>query len=549
MQTRTELFDHLEHESFDLLIVGAGITGAGAARDAALRGLKVALVDQGDIGGGTSSRSSKLVHGGLRYLAGFQLGLVRESTAERWVQMTLAPHLVRPLEFLMPIYDFHKHGRTFIGMGLWLYDALAMFRVPRHRSYKGRRALTRQPNLRTDGLTGALRYFDAATDDARLTLENALDAEVLGATVASYAKLVAFRTDAAGHVHGAEVQDVHSGRTVSVKAQLVLNTTGPWTDEVLGLRAPQPKPLLRPTKGAHLVFSADRLPVEAAVVLVHPRDQRPMFAIPWGPHVYVGTTDIDYTGDLARPFAAEDDRELILEAANTYFPEAALTAADIVGSWCGLRPLVAPEKGKAPSSRVSREHILMGGEDGLITMTGGKLTTYRLMAKWLVDRAARFLRSGPPRRAVPGSTTKRRPLPGAVGLAEAGGLTGLRDRLAAQPGVTGEVAQHLVDGYGTRAEAVLAAARGTEDLALVVPGNPVTWAELTHAVTAEHATTLEDFLGRRTQLVFRAPEASLTVIDAVADRMGALLGWTPERRGEEIAAYRAEVAGRLRCKG
>ncbi|MDY0001930.1 MAG: FAD-dependent oxidoreductase, partial [Polyangia bacterium] len=292
-ESRDDRFARLGEKQLDLLIVGGGITGAGAARDAALRGLRVALVDKGDWAQGTSSRSSKLVHGGLRYLETFQLGLVRESTAERAVQMRLAPHLVRPLEFMMPIYEGQKHGLHFINLGLWLYDSLALFRVPkRHRLLKGRRALSRQPNLRPDGLKGALTYFDAATDDARLTLENVLDAAALGAITVSHARATRLSKDDSGRVTGAEITDTldPGGRKVSVSAHLTLNTTGPWADELLRMAGPTERPLVRPTKGAHIVLRAERLPLQLAVALIHPKDGRPVFAIPWGAQVYVGTT-------------------------------------------------------------------------------------------------------------------------------------------------------------------------------------------------------------------------------------------------------------------
>ncbi len=546
--TRTERLEALTGEPFDLLIIGGGITGAGAARDAALRGLRVAIVEQRDWAAGTSSRSSKLVHGGLRYLQTFQLGLVRESTAERAVQLRVAPHLVRPCEFMMPVYADHKHGLGFINLGLWLYDALALWRVPkRHRKLRPARTLARQPNLRNEGLRGSLTYYDAATDDARLTLENILDAEALGAVTASYTRVVELlRKDE--RVVGAVVQDAHTGERRPVRAQLVINTTGPFTDRLLGLQDADHRPLLRPTKGAHLVVPAARLPVQLAVAMIHPRDGRPMFAIPWGPHVYIGTTDIDYQGDFDRPYCGADDRDLILEVANHYFPEAHLTPADIVGTWCGLRPLIAPAE-NMQASRVSREHILQGGEDGLLTMAGGKLTTYRLMARELVNRAVKLLRrAGRLEREITGCTTRKRPLPGSEGLADAKDVLALADRLTAQTELPPGLARHLADTYGSRVEAVLARIEEPSDREPLCPSQPVLRVEVDHAVLAEQACSLEDFFARRTQLLLRAPEACLTAAEETAERMGALLGWDEDRRQAEIAALESEVRGSLACR-
>lgn len=548
MTSRAQRLEALGAGPFDLLIVGGGITGAGAARDAALRGLKVALVDKGDWAGGTSSRSSKLVHGGLRYLETFQLGLVHESTTERAVQLRLAPHLVRPLEFMMPVYGSHKHGLGFINLGLWLYDGLALFRVVRcHKRLNSKRTLSRQPNLRPEGLKGSLTYFDAATDDARLTLENVLDAEALGAVTVSHAEVVSFLREG-DSVAGAVVRDVFTGDRTDVRAGLVLNTTGPFADETLSLAGADRPPLLRPTKGAHLVFRADRIPLSLAVAMIHPRDGRAMFAIPWGAHVYVGTTDIDYEGSLDHPHCGVEDRDLILEVANHYFPEAHLGPEDIVSTWCGLRPLVSSGD-SASASRVSREHVLELGPNGLLTMTGGKLTTYRLMAKELVNRAVKVLRQGgklegkPPRCA-----TRDRPLPGAVGIESEADLEGLRTRLEGETGLPPAIAQHLISTHGVLAENVLATAREPDDLKPMCPTEPVIWAALDYAVTHEHAATLEDFFARRTQLLLRDPEGAVRLAPAVAERMARLLGWDDARQAREVAAFTEEARAALACR-
>jgi glycerol-3-phosphate dehydrogenase len=545
--SRDERLRALAEQTFDLLVVGGGITGAGAARDAALRGLKVALVERRDWAAGTSSRSSKLVHGGLRYLQTYQLGLVRESTAERAVQLRVAPHLVQPCEFMMPVYREHKHGLWFINLGLWLYDALALFRVPRlHRKLEAARTLARQPGMRPDGLEGSVTYFDAATDDARLTLENVLDAEALGAVTLNHAPVTALLREQGRYV-GARVRDELGGASVEIRAHLVVNTTGPWTDRLLALDDPPAAPLLRPTKGAHLVFTRERLPLELAVAMVHPRDGRAMFAIPWGSEVYVGTTDIDYQGSYDRPYCGVDDRDLILEAANHYFPQCHLQPADIRGTWCGLRPLIAPQE-QMHASKVSREHVLLGGEDGLLTMTGGKLTTYRLMARELVSRAVKLLRARKlADRSARRCRTRTRPLPGARGLTGKTPLADLARELGQRYALALPLARHLADTYGSRAAAVAELAGGPDDLTPVCPRQPVLWVEVDHAARHEQVGTLEDFFGRRTQLLFRAPRQALEAAPQVAERLGRHLGWDAARREQQVRRFADEVRGTLAC--
>ncbi len=547
MKSRAEQFKQLDHDEFDLLIIGGGINGCGAARDAALRGLKVALVEQRDWGSGTSSRSAKLVHGGLRYLATFQLGLVRESTAERAVQTRVAPHLVKPILFLMPVYAEHKHGLWFMNMGLWLYDTLALFRIPqRHRKYRRRKALALQPNLRAEGLKGALTFYDTAANDARLTLENALDAEDLGAVTVNHAQVTGLLRDDAGTVTGAQVTDSLGDQTVEVRARLTLSTTGPWTDRLLALTGAHHRPMLRPTKGAHLVLDASRLPVAHAVTMIHPGDERPLFIIPWGPHIYVGTTDYDTETDPDSVHADARDRDNLLEAINYYFPEARITAADIVSSWCGVRPLVAPEA-EMSASKVSREHVIREEPQGLLTIAGGKLTTYRLMVAELVDQAARLLQRRSHHASIPASATRDRPLPGAVSIGGQADLDALASELADRFKLSPAVATHLANTYGSRAEDVL---RDAPNHALepLRPQLPYIWAELDYNVRTEHAQTLEDFFARRTQLLLRDPEGCQKVAAAVAARMGELLQWDDDTRSTQESALAAEVRATLACR-
>lgn len=526
---------------YDLLIIGGGIVGAGVARDAAMRGLKTCLVEQEDIASGTSSRSSKLVHGGLRYLEQGEFSLVFEAVTERRVLMEIAPHLVVPLGFLFPVYKTSRRGVFTVNLGMWLYDGLSLFRSPRiHRNLSAKDVAGEEPALVRDGLKGAPLYYDCATDDARLTLENALDAEQQGATVLTYTKVVGLTRNAQGRNDGVRVRDVLSGEEHTLAARVVVNATGPWTDRTRALGATQ-KALLRPTKGIHIVVERARVPVKNAVVCFHPDDGRVLFAIPWADRTYIGTTDTDWQGDPAEVAADAADVAYLLEAANRYFPETHLTDADVLSTWAGLRPLMG---GEGAASDVSREHEIVVDPDGLITIAGGKLTTYRKMAKEVVDHAVALLRlTGTARQDIGEAHTARKPLPGAVGWPDDDD----RDAVAAKIREAGPVdeatARLFVDTYGARGVEV--ARRIAEDPTAgepLVPGRPERFAQVDFAVQVELAKTLRDVLIRRTQLYFRDVDQGLGAAEAVADRMGRLLGWSEARRTDELLAYQAEVA-------
>ena len=408
--TREEALQRLGSRTFDLLIIGGGITGAGIARDAALRGFDVALVEKEDLGSGTSSKSSKLVHGGLRYLEHAQFKLVFEGTNERALLLRRAPHLVRPLPFLVPAYKESKHGVVKLDIGLWIYDALSKFSSPKlHKAYKATRLLELEPQLRTEQLKGGAIYYDCSTDDARLTLENAIGARAMGAEIVTYARVLSLLHAPDGRVVGAKVEDREpggGGRQVSVRARVTVNATGPWSDEVRRLSGEAP--LLRPTKGVHLVVDAKRLAPKHAIVMLARRDHRVVFAIPWGDRTVVGTTDTDYRGDPDHVYAEPDDAAYLIETVNHYFPSVNLEVSDVLATWAGLRPLIAPKAGVSESD-VSREHQILD-RPGFVTIAGGKLTTYRRMAAEVVDVVGAQIGK------IPRSTTDARPLPGAEGV-------------------------------------------------------------------------------------------------------------------------------------
>lgn len=522
----------------DLLVVGGGIVGTGVARDAAMRGMSVALVEQRDLAFGTSSRSSKLVHGGLRYLEQGEFSLVFESVSERRVLLEIAPHLVQPLGFLFPIFQQSRLGPMALNLGMWVYDGLSLFRSPRmHRNLSTRDVAEEEPVLSREGLRGAQLYYDCATDDARLVLENALDAARLGATIRTWHRLEHFTRDDAGRVTGALVRDAILGREEVVPARVVINATGPWTDATRG--RPGERPLLRRTKGVHIVVDRARLPLRNAVVCTHPDDGRVLFAIPWRERAYVGTTDTDWEGDPADVSADAADVTYLLRAANHRFPAAQLAPADVIATWAGLRPLVSAE---GSASSVSREHVVVVDPDGLITVAGGKLTTYRKMAAELVDRAVAMLRLAglPPPPAE--AHTARVPLPGAVGWPEdddAGRVAALV--IEACP-LERDIADHLVATYGTRAidlAQFLAGdpARGER----LVEGRPEILGQVDWAVDTEFARRVEDVLVRRTQLYYRDLDQGLGAAPRVAARMAERLGWSEARRAEELERYHEEV--------
>ncbi len=550
MPRRREMWERLGGH-FDAIIIGGGINGAGIARDAARRGLRVAMIEMGDLASGTSSRSSKLVHGGLRYLEKLEFSLVFESVSERRILMDMAPHLVNPLGFIFPVYKGGRHKLWAIKAGMWLYEGLSLFRSPqRHRKLTVEDVKRIEPALGTDNLQGAPLYYDCATDDARLTLENALDAARAGAVVTTWAPVVSFlRDENSGQLEGVVVKDRHTGVRKEVRGSVIINATGPWTDRVIKMTKPaNHHNYLRPTKGVHIVVDREKLPVHHAVVCNHPEDGRVLFAIPWGERTFIGTTDTDYDGDPADVAADHDDVSYLLEASNAYFPDYALTEDDVIATWAGLRPLIVEENGgqAVSESAVSREHQIVVGHDGLITIAGGKLTTYRRMAHEVVDNAVKFLRlTGRLPAKLMEAQTEDEPLPGAVGWPEDDDVTRVQQRVldVACDELSDETALYLANTYGMRSIDIARHIRKACDLSVpLIPGRPEIMAQVDFAVDVELADTVSDFMMRRTQLYFRDVDQGLGALDKVADRMQILLDWDDTRRDAEVTAYQAEVA-------
>jgi glycerol-3-phosphate dehydrogenase len=527
----------MAREPVDLLVIGGGITGAGVARDAALRGIRTALVDQGDFGWATSSNSSRLIHGGLRYLEQGAFRLVFEASRERRVLMRIAPHLVRPLPFLFPVYRGARVPAWKLRAGMWLYDVLAAFRnVHRHRWLRPKRVRQLEPGLRDRDLVGAGLYYDAQTDDARLVLATIRSAAQAGALVANYAAVTALaRPD--GRVRGAVVEDRLAGDMRTVRALAVVNATGPWTDALRRLDDPGAGPLLRLTKGVHAVVPRARLGQTHAVTLTSPIDGRVMFVLPWGEQSYIGTTDTDDPEPPEDVRADADDVVYLLRSANAYFPSARLGPSDVVSTWAALRPLLAPPDERATSA-VSREHRIVESASGLITIAGGKLTTYRVMGRQVVDLVARRLHDLDGRPRAPAPPTGRLPLPGG----ESADLDVLVDA-AQRRGARAATARHLVASYGSEAAAVLNLVDRDRGLGrTLVAGLPNIEAEVVHAVEREMAVRVVDVLMRRMRLLYEDPGHARTTAPAVASRMGGLLGWDEVRELDEVAEYHTQLA-------
>ena len=531
---------------FDVVIIGGGIRGAGAARDAARRGLRVCLLDQGDFASGTSSRSSKLVHGGLRYLEQFEFSLVFEAVTERRVLMDIAPHLVNPLGFVFPIYQNSRRGVFTVNLGMWLYDSLSLFRSPRiHRKLSTRQVAKEEPMLLQTDLKGAPLYYDCSTNDARLTLENVLDAGESGAVVLNYVSVRGLIQGADERTCGVRVIDELSGESYEIPTNAVINATGPWSDGIRALRGVDAPARLRPTKGIHVVVDSSRLPVNHAIVCFHPVDGRVLFAIPWGSRTYIGTTDTDFQGDPGGVAADASDVSYLLDAANHYFPSAELVPADVISTWAGVRPLISEESDLGESS-VSREHEIRIDPDGLITIAGGKLTTYRRMAAEVVDKAVGLLMlMGQSPAQLQPSRTDTTPLPGAQGWPESDDPSTVEAKVLEEGGdlLSPESARILVASYGTRAVHLAIMVARDPDLAqALVPGRPEVMVQVRFAVQHELACRLSDVMIRRTQLFYKDTDQGLGAVEAISAEMGHLLGWSAERREAEVALYRAEVS-------
>ncbi len=537
---RAEHLGRLRTERFDVLVIGGGITGAAAARDAAARGFRTGLVEARDFGEGTSSRSSRLIHGGLRYLEQFEFDLVFEASRERRTLLRIAPHMVRPLEFLFPVYREGSVGRLKLDAGMWLYDALSLFRnIERHQMLSARDVLWREPGLAPKGLLGGARYFDAQVDDARLVLTTVRAAAKCGAAVANRLEVVRILYEE-GEAVGVRVQEklAEPGEASEwdVRTHLVLNATGPWTDQTLMRAGREAPPLLRPTRGTHIHVRRDRIGHSRALIFESPLDGRIMFVLPWGDLTLIGTTDEEYEGAPEDVRPTGEDVRYLLDSTNRLFPDARLDAADVLSAWAGLRPLVAGEA-DAEEDEVSRDHVILEEPPGLLTIAGGKLTSHRAMAEEIVDLAeSRLAERGIRARAE--AETAGMPLPGGD-FEDLEELERTLQSRVAPLGLDRGVCERLARAYGTLADEVLELVSERPELReRLAEDRPYIAAEAVQSVRREMALHVEDVAFRRTHVGLETAEFG-AAIRRIAVLMRDELGWDEAREQAEIA--RAEA--------
>jgi glycerol-3-phosphate dehydrogenase len=524
-------------DRFDLIVVGAGINGTGIARDAALRGLRVLLLDKGDIAAGTTSWSSRLIHGGLRYLEHGEVGLVRESLRERERLLKIAPHLVRPLPLLIPLYRGARRGPWLIRAGMVAYDLLSFDKsLERHRMLSAAEAIERAPGLGRAGLKGAALYYDGQVEYAeRLAVENALAAAETGATVLTYARVTRLMRRS-GEVSGvAFVDALGGGEEREARAAVTVNVAGPWVDEVLAGGVYSATPLIGATKGSHLVVAPFAGAPRDALYVEARRDGRPFFVIPWNDLYLIGTTDLRYDGDLDSVVATEEEIAYLLEETNAILPEAGLRREDVLYTYAGIRPLPFQPDGK--EGAISRRHLVHAHEEapGLLSIVGGKLTTYRELAEQAVDAVGKRLG-----RPLPPSPTAGLPLPGA--RVEVGDFAAFAERFVRSSGLPERSARHLLRVYGVRATDVLALGGEAAELREPIDNfSGAIGAEVVWAVRVELAETLTDVLLRRT-MIGLGPDVGQEAVAEAAAIGRAALGWDEARATAEVSAYRERIA-------
>ncbi len=533
---REQALRSLREDFLDVLVIGGGVTGAGVALDAVTRGLRVGLVEARDFAAGTSSRSSKLIHGGLRYLEQKDFELVHEALRERSLMLrTLAPHLVRPVPFLLPL-QHHVWERAYIGAGVTLYDVMAGVGgsrgVPHHRQLTRRAALKIAPGIRRDALVGAIQYYDAQVDDARHTLTVARTAAEYGATLLTSARVTGFLRER-NRVVGAKVRDLQSGEDFEIQAARVVAGTGVWSNEIQELAGGHRSFSVKASKGVHILVRRDRIDLHSGMILR--TEKSVLFVIPWGTHWIIGTTDTPYELDKAHPAGTASDIDYILDHVNRVL-RSPLSRDDIVGTYAGLRPLLAGDADD--TAKLSREHTVAEPAPGLVIIAGGKYTTYRVMARDAVDFAVRNFP-----RQVPESVTATLPLLGAVGFQA---LRNQRDVLARDHGLPVERVDHLLTRYGSEIHDLLAQLRADPSLGEPLEGaSDYLRVEIAYAASHEMALHLEDVLTRRTRISVDQPDRGLGVAEETATIIAGVLGWDEATRQREVDHYRARVEAEL----
>lgn len=527
---RQRVISELSKEEFDLLVIGGGINGAGIALDAASRGLSVALVEANDFASGTSSRSSKLIHGGLRYLEQYDFKLVREALQERELMITtIAPHLVRPVSFLYPLHEKLKE-RTYVGAGMALYDALRGFKraLPWHKHVSQKELSEIAPSLRLDLITGGYRYFDAQVDDARHTMMIARTAAKYGALVGTRIRCESLLKEGR-RIVGAKVRDLIADQEIVVKARVTVMATGVWTDEMYKSFGIKPGYKVITSKGAHIVVPSDAIKSQSGVIIK--TDNSVLFIIPWAGKWIVGTTDTDYKDELAEPVATRADIDYIIHQANRVL-EPKLDKSQVIGAFAGLRPLISQE-GNAETADLSREHVVDHPVPGFVTIAGGKYTTYRVMSEDAVDEAVSDLN-----RIIPDSCTDSLSVIGADGYAV---LKNQVKRLANTYQIDVKTVTHLLERYGSLIAEVLDSSP-LEYLEKLSPELPYLKAEIWYAVTHEGALSISDVMYRRTRMNFELKDQGISLLDEIAEIVATALGWNRDKKEESMKQYRDSVA-------
>ncbi|NDE50461.1 MAG: glycerol-3-phosphate dehydrogenase [Actinobacteria bacterium] len=525
--TRGSAIAALSESEFDILVIGGGVNGVGIALDAASRGLSVALVESGDFASGTSSKSSKLIHGGLRYLEQYDFRLVREALYERELMVTtLSPHLVKPVSFLYPLHE-KLIERTYVGAGMALYDALRGFKraLPWHKHLSQKKVSEIAPSLRLDVITGGFQYFDAQVDDARHTMSIARTAAKYGAVITTRTRCEEVIKNGK-RVVGAKIRDLISDEVIEVRAKATIMASGVWSDQLhekFGLKAGYK---VRMSKGSHIVVPKSAINSQSGVIIK--TDVSVLFIIPWGEQWIVGTTDTDYQESKEEPLASSDDVSYIINQANRVL-EPKLRRDQVIGVFAGLRPLVSTDP-DSPTTTLSREHVVDSPTPGFVSIAGGKYTTYRVMSEDAVDEAVNHLR-----RIVPDSTTEKLAIIGAEGYSV---LINKIPKLAKQYGLSEETIRHLLDRYGSLFDEVLAPAK--EDTSLLEPlieGLLYIKAEALYAITHEAALSIDDLLSRRTRIAFEASDSGLSITSYLGELLGKYVGLEKKEIAKSINEY------------
>ncbi|MFO8019888.1 MAG: glycerol-3-phosphate dehydrogenase/oxidase [Promethearchaeia archaeon] len=533
-ENRETILKNLKNTDYDIIVIGGGITGAGVAREAVMRDLKVALVEMQDFAAGTSSRSSKLAHGGIRYLANLEFGLVREATTERnWLLHDL-PHIIRPIPFLFIDWENGKESKFEIKLATTLYDILSDWfskynNYKKHKWYSPEKVFEFEPEIKKEGNQGGAIYWDNNMDDGRIVIETLKEAVVRGADVVNYCEVTNHLKEN-GKVQGVECKDHESGETFEIKGKVVVNATGIWTDDLLeSYPEDVPKPIMRPTKGVHLIYERDKVKNNMATIIRSITDDRAFFVLPRGDYTIIGTTDTDYNKELAQPFCTKEDADYLIKSVKYYFPTAELGYENLISTYAGIRPLVM-QKGKSESD-VSRKHEIFWSPDGLLTITGGKYTTFRKMAEDLMEEIED--KEIFPDLKVKKNVSKKRFL---VSLEKEEWFKHLK---ASPFQLDEEISNHLYQQYGRGALKILEMIKDDKSLKKRIdPDNNFIKGEIIYILRHELTLHLMDVFRVRTEMsLFVHHEKAKKIAEAVADIMAEEYGWTEERKNEEIATY------------